>query len=108
MSCKLSIILPGIRTHNWKSFYNSILDSFSQSFELIIISPYDLPEDLQEYDNIKIIKDYGSPSRCQQIGLEHCEGEFVTWGADDGEFLSGALDGALKYWNDNCWVKNER
>ena len=96
--CKLSIILPGIRTANWLSFYDSIVKSFSDSFEVIIVSPYGLPKELEQYDNIKIIKDLGSPSRCQQIGLVHCEGEFVTWGADDGVFHDGMLDEALSLW----------
>jgi hypothetical protein len=102
MKCKLSIILPGIRTKNWRKFYNSVMDSFSDSFEIIIVSPYDLPDDLKSLDNIKIIKDYGSPSRCQQIGLVHCEGEFVTWGADDGWFLNNSLDEALGFWANNA------
>ena len=99
---KLSIILPGIRTHNWKSFYDSVCKSFSDSFEVIIISPYDLPESLKQYDNIKIIKDFGSPARCQQIGLINCEGEFVTWGADDGFFYDDSLDEAVNFWTQNA------
>jgi len=71
MSCKLSVILPGIRKANWEEFYKSVNRSFSDSFEIVIVSPYDLPENLKNYDNIKIIKDFGSPSRCQQIGLMH-------------------------------------
>jgi len=104
MKCKLSVILPGIRTQNWEKFYNSITNSFSDSFEVIIISPYELPEEIKHYNNIKLIKDFGSPSRCQQIGLLHSEGEFVTWGADDGYFLENRLDDALQFWitNSTC------
>jgi hypothetical protein len=98
----LSVILPGIRVNNWLSFYNSIVNSFSESFEVVIISPYDLPDSLSKFDNVKIIKDFGSPSRCQQIGLIHCEGEFVTWGADDGFFHGGMLDKAVSFWRDNA------
>jgi len=102
MSCKLSVILPGIRKANWEEFYKSVNRSFSDSFEIVIVSPYDLPENLKNYDNIKIIKDFGSPSRCQQIGLMHSEGEFITWGADDGLFLNGKLTEILNFWEENA------
>tara|TARA_R110000823_G_scaffold313067_1_gene440311 strand:- start:3799 stop:4602 length:804 start_codon:yes stop_codon:yes gene_type:complete len=98
---KLSIILPGIRTKNWKEFYNSVLDSFSDTFELIIISPYSLPNSLKNLDNVSMYNDFGSPSRCQQIGLVKSRGEFITWGADDGWFHKNSLDKAMA-----TWVKN--
>lgn len=89
---KLSMILPGIRAGNWLRFYESIEKSTKESFELIIISPYDLPYTMRNKKNVKYIKDFGSPVRCQQLGLLQCEGEWVAWGADDGYFLPGALD----------------
>ena len=98
MKPKLSVILPGIRVHNWHKLYKSVEDSFSGTFEVIIVSPYDLPPELANYDNIKHIVDHGCPSRCQQIGLVNCSGEFVTWGADDGWFLQNSLDEAIKLW----------
>jgi len=107
MNYKLSVILPGIRVHNWKTFYDSICKSFSGLFELIIISPYSLPKELEQFDNIKIIKDLGSPSRCQQIGLENSEGEFITWGADDGYFLDDSLDKVFEYWEKNCTIDTD-
>ena len=101
MKPKLSIILPGIRRYNWNSFYQSILRSFSDTFELIIVSPHELPKELAQINNIKLILDKGSPARCQQIALTHCTGEYVTWGADDGVFLNKKLDQAIKFWEEN-------
>lgn len=95
---KLSVILPGIRTKNWEKFYQSITKSFSDTFELIIISPYSLPQSLEDKENVSIYYDFGSPSRCQQIGLIKSQGEFVTWGADDGWFHEGSLDKAIEMW----------
>ena len=92
---KLSIILPGIRAQNWLSFYDRLEDSFDGDFELIIISPYDLPETLTNLPDLMHIRDWGSPARCQQIGLAHATGEYVTWGADDGYFLEGKLTEAV-------------
>ena len=92
---KLSIILPGIRTQNWLSFYDRLEDAFDDDFELIIISPYELPDSLKGMDDIIFIKDMGSPARCQQIGLANATGEYITWGADDGYFLDGKLTKAV-------------
>jgi len=102
MDIKLSIILPGIRVHNWEKFYNSILSSFNGKFELVIVSPYELPDSFKKYDNIKHIIDFGCPSRCQQIALANCEGEFITWGADDGWFLENGLTEAVDFWEQNA------
>jgi len=93
---KLSVILPGIRAPNWLSFYDRLEDSFDGDFELIVISPYDLPNTLADAPDIMHIQDWGSPARCQQIGLAHATGEYVTWGADDGYFLEGKLTEAVK------------
>jgi hypothetical protein len=92
---KLSCILAGIRPGNWLRLYDSIASSFSGEWELIIISPYDLPKDIKDRQNIKLIKDFGSPVRCMDIGLENCSGEFITWAADDGYFLGQSLDIAV-------------
>tara|TARA_R110000824_G_scaffold99172_3_gene236311 strand:- start:378 stop:1175 length:798 start_codon:yes stop_codon:yes gene_type:complete len=102
MKTKLSVILPGIRMHNWKKFYQSVSNSFNDTFELIIVSPFELPEELKQFDNIKHIVDRGSPARCQQIGLANSEGEFVTWGADDGLFLKKKLTEIFNFWQKNA------
>jgi hypothetical protein len=103
MNPKLSIILPGIRKDNWLKFYESVVDSFDGTFEVVIVSPYDrLPEELRDLKNIVHIKDLGAPARCQQIALVNCTGEFVTWGADDGYFLPNKLTEAVKYWEENA------
>lgn len=88
----LSVIVPSIRMGNLKRLYDSVGKSFSGSFEFIIITPYDVPKTLQEKTNIKIIKDFGSPVRCMQIGLINCTGDYITWAADDGFYLDGSLD----------------
>src|SRR5579859_3814934 len=95
MKPKISIICPGIRITNWQGVYDSICTSTSRPFELIIIGPYPLPEVLQQKTNIKYIKDFGSPVRCSNIGLALCEGELLTWNADDGTFLPGMIDKAI-------------
>lgn len=92
MKYQLSVICPGIRTNNWKRLYDSIGKSFSGLWEVIFVGPYDLPEELKGIKNIIYIKDWGTPIRAQQIGLCESEGKLITWAADDGEYLPGALD----------------
>jgi hypothetical protein len=91
----LSVLVPGIRTANWKKLYDSIKSAWSNDFEIIFVGPYDLPQELTGFENVKYIKDCGNPIRCQQIALVNATGDYVTWAADDGVFLDGSLDIAL-------------
>jgi len=88
----LSILVPAIRVANWQLLYHSINASFSGSWELVLISPYDLPEPMKQYNNIKHIKSWGSPIRCRQIGLLQCSGKWICYAADDVIFIKGSLD----------------
>ena len=91
MKYQLTVLCPGIRTKNWLRLYESIGESFAHSWEIIFIGPYGLPEELRDKPNVTWIEDWGSPIRCQQIGLLSAQGVFITWAADDGFFLPGAL-----------------
>ena len=63
MKYQLSCLVPGIRTKNWLRLYHSISTAFMFSWEIIFVGPYDLPEELKGFDNVKYIKDFGSPIR---------------------------------------------
>lgn len=89
---KLTVLCPGIRPSNWQRLYDSVKESFSGEWELIFISPYELPDSLKNKDNVKLINDWGSPIRCQQRGLLEAQGEYITWAADDGYFAKLSLD----------------
>lgn len=85
--------MPAIRTSNWQKVYESITRSTQRPFELIICSPYDLPQSLSKYKNIKIIKDWGSPTRASQIAASLIEGKFVfPTHSDDSIFIENAID----------------
>ena len=54
MKFDLSIVIPGIRTPNWASLYESAEKACKKyTWEMIFISPFDLPEELKEKDNGK-------------------------------------------------------
>src|SRR5579859_7036292 len=88
----LSVILPGIRPQNWQIVYDGIEKAVGDyTWELVAIGPK--PADLNLRSGKYIfLEDYGSPCHCQQRALLNCSGEYITWSADDGEFLPGSLN----------------
>jgi hypothetical protein len=94
---KLSIIVPGIRTANWKKLYDSV--DFKGEWEIIFVGPDASPFGAP---NLQYRCSYRSPCACQQIGLMMAEGEYISWAADDGVFLPGALDHAVGLAKDGC------
>ena len=93
---KLSVVVPSIRFLGIPALYDSIMDSFEDTFELIVIGPTSVMWPLSSCDNIKFIKSYRSPNAAQQQGLLQATGDYITFAADDGVFLPGALDMAFE------------
>lgn len=91
----ISILIPSIRTILLKKVYNSIAGSFHGSWELVIVGPYPLPEELADKPNITYIEDWGSPIRSRQRGLIACKGDWVCYAADDCTFIENSLDKAF-------------
>ncbi|MHA2279430.1 MAG: hypothetical protein ACXAC5_00865 [Promethearchaeota archaeon] len=84
---KLTIFMAAIRVSKWKALYDSVPRITSiKDFELVFVSPHDLPPELERIPNVRSIKDHGCPSRCYQLGLLHSQGEYVLYAADDGTF----------------------
>src|SRR5690242_5076466 len=92
----VSIFLPAIRTHNWKKFYDSIKPAIGPySFEVIFASPFDLPTELSGIPNIKLVKDYGSPTRAAQLAALASEGQYLLHCVDDGVFFEHSIKEAI-------------
>ena len=89
---EISVILPSIRPDRLPQFYESLQRSTQRNFELIIVSPYPLPQELEKFKNIKFARDFGNPSRAQNIALLLCEAPVITWQADDAIMLEGSID----------------
>ena len=81
MNIDLTVLVPAIRKERWVDMYNSIKSSTKRNFELIIVGPYSLPEELQRMVNVKYIKDYGNPVRASQIGSLIAEGKYIFFSA---------------------------
>lgn len=92
----LSVLVPGIRTGNWKRLYDSVEKSFSGNWEIIFIGPYDLPEELKNKENVVYVQSWRSPIACQQQALCMARGETISWAADDGFYLPNSLNIAHK------------
>lgn len=89
---EISVILPSIRPDRLSDFYKSLQKATKKRFELVIVSPYPLPQDLEKFKNIKYARDFGNPSRAQNIALLLCEAPIVTWQADDAIMIEDAID----------------
>lgn len=89
---EISVILPSIRPDRLPQFYESLQKATQRNFELVIVSPYSLPQELEKFKNIKFVRDFGNPSRAQNIALLLCEAPVVTWQADDALMIAGSID----------------
>lgn len=88
----LSIVIPSIRTENWKDLIDSIEKSCQEfSYEIIFVGPK-YNSYIDRFKSIKYVRDFGNPNRCQQIGMLIAEGDFVTWGSDDCMYTEGGID----------------
>jgi len=89
---EISIILPSIRPERLVNFYESFCKSTKRDFEIIVVGPYPLPAELERYKNIKYARDFGNPTRAQNIALALAEGKYIAWQADDATMLPDAVD----------------
>src|SRR5689334_12091110 len=96
----LSIVIPAIRQSYWFNLYKSIEKSCTKySWELILISPFDLPNELKEYKNIKLIKDFGHPTRCLQLGIFEADGDLFYHTTDDALLFPNVIDENINKFN---------
>ena len=104
----ISIVIPAIRQPKWFNLYQSIVKSCKKyEWELILISPFDLPEELKEYKNIKLVKDYGSPTRCLQLGIFEANGKLFYHTTDDALCYEDAIDEAIDFYHSKGSYKKD-
>lgn len=104
---KLSIVVPAIRTHLWPRFYDSVGQACKKySWEIIFVSPFHLPKELQGKNDVKLIQSYDTVPVCLQKGGLAAKGEMLLHSVDDCRFLPGALDSALAYFDRSAEEKD--
>lgn len=103
MKKDISIILPSIRPQNLIKFYSSLEKACQKhSFELIIASPYLIPNELLINPNIKFLHTYSTTTVAFQKACLIAQGEFVFNTSDDGLLLDNCLDEAYDFFQKNC------
>ena len=103
----ISVLIPAIRINNWERMFRSLQESCKlHNFELVLVSPFDLPDSLKNISNIKLIKDFGHPTRAAQIGLLSCEGRLVYHCVDDALFFPSAIDECIDVYDSSCSNKD--
>ena len=92
----VSIILPSIRPHFLETFYASAQNACKKyTFEIVIPTPFDVPDDIKRRDNVKIIKTHATPTVAKQMAIQLCNGEFLYNITDDGFLLEDVIDKAV-------------
>lgn len=106
MTYDVSLLIPGIRTHQWKDVIETFKASCTKySWEVVFSGPFDLPPELAA-DNVKYIKTYANPSVSAQLGAEICSGRLILHEVDDAHFIPGAVDAAVDLYNSVCGYKD--
>ena len=103
----VSIIMPAIRVPRWDEMFETIQKSCTRySFELVMCGPFELTEKLKKCENVRMIIDNGSPSRCAQRAAIEARGKLIAHLVDDAHLLEEALDNALDLYNHACSRKD--
>ena len=103
----VSFLVPTIRPNNLPAFMESLEKACKKyTFEVVFISPFDKPDTLSQYENIKWLKDFGTPSRCSQMGLFECDGKLLAHTVDDAIFFENAIDECIDLYNEKCGKKD--
>jgi hypothetical protein len=99
----ISILVPAIRTTRWHALYKSIEASCNKyKWQLVLVTPFDLPQELQGYDNIKVIKECGQVSRAVQRGMLELDSELVFLTVDDCTLMENSLDSCIDEYQSKC------
>jgi hypothetical protein len=100
MTPQISLVVPGIRPEMYQTVYDSFLMCWHGSFEIIFISPYELPEmNLNYRGEVQLIQDCGCPSRALQLGWIAAKAEWVSFATDDCKFDPDTMN---KAWQTLC------
>ena len=103
----LTILIPGIRTSNWLRLYNSLKTSCKQyTWELVFVSPFDLPEEFKADENVRLIKDFGTIPRCVQKAVPFLNSDIFYLTVDDCYFSEDSIDYAVNLYKSKCNIKD--
>ena len=84
--------MPSIRPTELKGFYESVLKSTKRTFELILATPFNLPDEIKNLSNVVSIKTFASPIVASQMAVPLCRGKLIFWTSDDSLLIEDSLD----------------
>lgn len=96
MTKDVSIVVPSIRPENLIKFYKFAENACKKySFELVIPSPYILPDEILKKKNVKFLHTYANPTLAFQIASNLCDANLIYNTTDDGLIQENAVDEAV-------------
>lgn len=103
----LSICVPTIRPHYLERLYLSVLKACTEyKFEFVCVGPNELPQCLRHLDNVRYIKDFGSPTRCSQLAILNCNGRVAARVDDDEVFFEKSFDITMQFYDSKCYFND--
>jgi hypothetical protein len=103
----LTILIPAFRVPLWKTLYDSaVLACKKYKWELLFVSPFDLPPELSDKENVTLLKDYGNVVRCVQLGVQSMKGKLFFLTVDDCIFAENSIDLAMDLYKEECGHKD--
>ena len=98
MNKDISILVPSIRPKNLIKFFSFAQKACQRySFELVIPSPYLIPDEILSLPNVKFIHTHANPTLAFQMAARLCDSEFLYNTTDDGLIQENAIDNALDF-----------
>ena len=99
---QISLIIPGIRPEMYQGVYDSFLQCWHGTFEIIFVCPHKpVPMKTVKRGEVRFIEDYGCPSRALQLGWLSAKAEWVSFGTDDATYSPDVMNKAWKILHSN-------
>lgn len=100
---KISIFASAIRPWLWNDFFKS-LESTTEEYEVVFAGPKNLEQAHKDHEftepkNFTYIQTANTkPAQCYEVALRACQGETISWSADDCESPNDVYGKAYRYW----------
>ena len=97
MTPQISLIIPSIRPSMYQGVYDSFLQCWHGTFEIIFVCPHkSIPMNVTSRGDVRFIEDYGCPSRALQIGAINAKSDLLSFATDDCIFDSDTMNKAYR------------
>ena len=92
----LTIVSVGIRNERWPELVRSIATGIKKySYEIILVGPRQLPQELHHVEGVRYIKEDSRPTRKYMCAASIAEGKYIGYIGDDSIITEGSIDRAV-------------